>query len=258
MSGTGQAHCRDCRGVGPGSGLIRPLFAPPRQLLLPVELSREPTLDTYLPGPNGEALAAVSALVEGEGDAFIYLLGPTGAGKTHLLQGACLAAARHGRRAYYCPLGQPDLDPAVLDDLEGLDLVALDDLELVAGRGHWEHAIFVLFNRLRENGRALLVAASMAPDDTGISLPDLRSRLHWGPRYQLRGLSDDDCELLLAKTARRRGLTLGPGMVRFMLERYPRDPASLLNLLERVDSLSLREQHRITVPLIKRAMGGEA
>jgi DnaA-homolog protein len=46
-------------------------------------------------------------------------------------------------------------------------------------------------------------------------------------------------------------------MVRYILTHHDRAPASLVALLERVDSLSLREQHRVTIPLIKRAMAGE-
>lgn len=229
----------------------------PKQLTLPVELGHEPTLEGFLPGPNAEALGAVAAAAEGRGDCFVYLTGATGTGKTHLLHGACLAAALAERRAHYCPLGRPDLDPDVLDSLEELDLVALDDLELIAGIADWEQAVFGLFNRLREHGRTLLVASASVPAESGIALPDLRSRLGWGPRYRLRGLSDEDCQVLLTETANRRGIRLEPDIASYILARHPRDPASLMELLDRIASLSLRERRRTSRPLIRRAMDGE-
>ena len=230
----------------------------PLQLHLPIELRREPTLADYLPGRNGEALAALEATAAGRGEPFLFLFGLPGTGKSHLLQGACLDAARRGRQAHYCPLALPGLAPDLLDDLERLDLVAVDDLDRIAGQGRWELALFGLFNRLRERGRALVTAASAAPDALGIELPDLCSRLQWGPRYRLLPLDEAECETLLRVTALGRGLVLPPEVTRYIMTRYPRDPASLLDLVGRVDAWSLREQRQPTIPLVRRAMQEEA
>lgn len=229
----------------------------PQQLHLSIELRREPTLADYLPGRNGEALSALEAAAAGRGEPFLFLFGLPGTGKSHLLQGACLDAARHGRQAHYCPLGLPGLDPGVLDELERLDLVAVDDLDRIAGQGDWEVALFDLFNRLRERGRALVTAACAAPDALGLGLADLCSRLQWGPRYRLLPLDEAECETLLRVSALGRGLVLPPEVVRYIMTRYPRDPASLLNLVGRVDAWSLREQRQPTIPLVRRAMQGE-
>jgi DnaA family protein len=226
----------------------------PQQLHLPIELRREPTLADYLPGRNGAALAALERTAAGGGEPFLFIIGGSGSGKSHLLQGACLDAARHGRHTHYCPLGLPGLDPGILDDLERLDLVAVDDLDRIAGRGDWERALFDLFNRLRERGRALLAAASAAPDALGLRLPDLSSRLQWGPRYRLLPLDEAECETLLKVTALARGLVLPPEVVRYIMTRYPRDPGSLVDLVGRVDAWSLREQRQPTIPLVRRAM----
>lgn len=229
----------------------------PQQLHLSIELRREPTLADYLPGRNREAVSAFEATAAGRGEPFLFLFGLPGTGKSHLLQGACLDAARHGRHTQYCPLGLSGLDPGVLGGLERLDLVAIDDLERIAGQADWELALFDLFNRLRERGRALVVAASVAPDALGLRLPDLCSRLQWGPRYRLQPLDETECESLLKASAHGRGLILPPEVVRYIMTRYPRDPESLLNLVRRVDAWSLREQRQPTIPLVRRAMQGE-
>jgi DnaA-homolog protein len=223
----------------------------PRQLALPIELTREPTLEEYLPGPNGEALAAVAASAAGQGEPFLFLLGLPGTGKSHLLQAACRAATEAGRQAHYVPLGRPELVPEILDGLEQMDLVAVDDVGAIGGQVPWEHALFDLFNRLREHGRTLLVAAAATPNDLGLRLPDLESRLQWGPRYRLLPLGETDCERLLAETARRRGLHPGAEVVRFVMYHYPRDPGSLVELVARLDRISLREQRQPTIPMVR-------
>ena len=230
---------------------------PARQLHLPIELAREPTLDEYLPGPNAEAVAALRRAAAGQGEPFIFLFGPPETGKSHLLQAACTIAAQHRRLAHYIPLGRPGIVPDILVDLERLDLVALDDLNLIAGQAPWELAVFDLFNRLREHGRALITTASTAPDDLSLDLPDLRSRLHWGPRYRLLPLNEADSETLLRESAHRRGMPLAPEVVRYILTHHPRNPAALLELVAGIDSLSLREQRPPTIPLVRRVMRNE-
>lgn len=230
---------------------------PPRQLALPIERVREPTLGEYLPGPNGEALAAVAASAAGQGEPFLHLFGLPGTGKSHLLQAACRAASEAGRQAHYVPLGRPGLVPEILDGLERLDLVALDDLDGIAGDLHWEHALFDLFNRLREHGRTLLTAATAAADELALGLPDLVSRLQWGPRYRLLPLSEPDCERLLVETARRRGLRLGPEVVRYVMTYHARDPEALVQLAARLDKISLREQRQPTIPMVRQVIKGD-
>ncbi len=224
------------------------------QLHLPIEFIREPTLAEYLPGPNAEAVAAISAMAHGLGEPFVFLFGGSGTGKTHLLQASCLEARAHARQAHFVPLATAGLEPSLLENLERLDLVAIDDIQHVAGERHWETALFSLFNRMRERNGCLLLAANLAPDALPVALADLASRLLWGPRYRLQPLSDSACEKLLTESARRRGIRLGADLVRYVMSRYRRDPGSLMELLSRVDSLSLREQRQPTIPLVRRAM----
>lgn len=224
------------------------------QLHLPLERHPEPTLESYRPGPNAEALEAVTAMARGAGEPYVLLFGTTGTGKTHLLQAACQAVARLGRQAHFVPLGMADLDPAMLENLEQLDLVAIDDIQCIVGDPAWERALFDLFNRMREQGRSLLGATNAAPESLRFRLPDLASRLLWGPRYRLLPLSDLDSEQLLLEAAHSRGMRLAPELVRFIMSHAARDPASLLDLLARLDSLSLREQRLPSIPLVRRLL----
>lgn len=233
------------------------MSSPPQQLHLPLELVREPTLAEFLPGPNAEAVALVEGMASGAGEPFLFLFGRAGTGKTHLLQAACLAAVHQGRQSHFVPLGTAGLKPRVLDDLERLDLVAVDDVQAIAGDAVWERALFDLFNRIREQGRRLLAAAAAAPDDLPLNLPDLRSRLQWGPRYCMLPLTDAESERLLSEAARRRGLALNGEQTGYIMKNHARDPASLLDLIVRIDSLSLREQRPATLPLIRRALRGD-
>ena len=222
------------------------------QLPLGLELRDSARFDGFFAGPNREAVDSLRLAAVGQGESLVYIAGPAGMGKTHLLQAACHHAAGNRRASTYLPMQQLfELAPAVLEGMEQMDLVCLDDVQLMAGDEAWEHGLFNLFNRLREAGGPLLVAGEQRPGLTGFCLPDLVSRLGWGVTYVLRPLDDADMLAALSCRAAGRGLELPEETASFLLKRIPRDPASVFNLLDRLDEASMIEQRRLTIPFVK-------
>lgn len=217
---------------------------------LPLGLSIRPSVDFagFIVGRNGEAVSRLRT----PQDPFIYLWGESGSGKSHLLQAACLQTHREERLPAYLPLkSRQEIDPGMLEGLEGYALVCLDDLEQVAGEAAWERAIFNLFNLLRDNGGQLIVAADRPPASLPLELPDLASRLTWGPCYHLLPLDDDERLELLLSSAQRRGLNLSVETASFLLQRTPRDIHFLTLLIDRLDTASLAAQRRLTIPFVR-------
>jgi DnaA family protein len=222
------------------------------QLPLGLALRESARFDSYYPGNNHEAVQAARGCATGDGEQLVYLAAPAGCGKTHLLQAACVTAAAAGRSVVYLPLASAgQLSPLMLDGLEQQDLVCLDDVDMIAGHPEWEQALFGLFNRLREAGRTLLVAASKRADRCGFGLPDLVSRLGWGVTYVLAPLLDAQVVDALALRARGRGLELPDDTAQYLVRRLPRDLPTVFALLDRLDQVSMIEQRRLTIPFVK-------
>lgn len=233
-----------------------------RQLSLNVHLNDDATFDNYFVAPasgNCLALQAVRSLVENrEGDPFVYIWGPEGVGISHLLQAACHAADQHGLRSQYLPLEElAGFAPEeLLEGLETLDLLCMDGVQHVMGQPGWDHAMFHLYNRLRDHRRCrLLVSADCAPRDLGSQLPDLVSRMGWGIAFHLQPLDDNGKMQALKLRARARGIELADEVLAFILHRASRDMVELFDCLQRIDSLSLAEQRRVTVPFVRKALG---
>ena len=222
------------------------------QLPLQIGLRPAATLEGFVAGDNAQLLASVRAAVLGTGERFLFLVGPAGSGKTHLLAGACNLGAARELRCAYLPLGLPDsLDPGLLSDLDGLDLVCLDDLDGVVGNRRWEEALFTLFNGLRDRGGRLIVAAERGPGSLPLALADLHSRLSWGLTLPVRPLRDEQLCGALEVAAAARGLRLGEGAARYLVERLPRDLPTLLALLDRLDEASLAAKRPLTLPFVR-------
>ena len=115
--------------------------------------------------------------------------------------------------------------------------------------------MFHLFNRLRDSGRRLLIAASQSPRELPVKLPDLKSRLTMALVFQMRGLSDEDKLRALQLRASRRGLHLTDEVGHFILTRGTRSMSALFELLERLDQASLQAQRKLTIPFLKETLG---
>lgn len=228
------------------------------QLPLALRCPPDQRFETFVGAPTG-ALLQLRAFARGDtgtGEA-LYLAGPAGTGKTHLLLAACAEAETAGRRTAYLPLAAAAgrLREA-LEAFEHADLVALDGLEAVAGTREDEVALFDAHNRARDAGRRLLYAARVAPDALPLTLPDLRSRLSQCVRLMLEPLDDAGRADVLRLRAQRRGLQLEDAAIDWLLRRVDRDLASLTELFDRLDRESLAAQRRLTVPFLRRVLGG--
>jgi len=221
---------------------------------LPLQLSLRPpaTLASFVPGDNLQALGVLGALAEGRGESLIFLHGPAGCGKTHLLAGTCARAMARGARCAYVPLREAaSLSPELLNGLDALDVVCIDDVDAIAGDREWETALFRVFNALREHGRRLVASAACPPGALPLSLPDLRSRLGWGLTLGLRPLHGEALAVALQSAAAARGMRLDAEVARYILERCPRHLPALLRILEDLDRASLAAQRTLTIPFVK-------
>lgn len=226
-----------------------------RQLALDFQWDERFDFAGFVAGPNAEAVTALKRASNPDGRRVIYLYGESGVGKSHLLQAACSEASAWGLTAVYLPLAQMvNRSPQFLENLEKVDVAALDDLDRLVGVTEWQQAVFHLFNRLQDTGRELLMAGSRRPAELGLALPDLVSRLQWTLVLRLEKLGDEGKLLALDWRAQRRGLDLPKETARYLLNHCPRDTGYLFRLLDELDAASLQAQRRLTIPFLKKVL----
>lgn len=225
------------------------LFSP--QIPLQLEPRRPDRFDDFIAGPNVNALAAVRQLLNEPGGS-LFLSGPDGSGKSHLLNALCHEARENGLAAFYiAPKRLPEEAAASLEGLQVLDLVCVDDLDSVAGNPVWESALFGCFNEVRAARGRLLVSSNQPLASLEFCLPDLASRLAWGVRQNLR-LPDDDGKLeILQQRALTLRIDLPQDVQSYLLKYGKRDMSSLLLALERLKDAAFAGKRKITVPLAR-------
>jgi len=226
------------------------------QLPLGFEASELFTFESYVPGNNVVAVGLAQQLASDQGEKQLYFWGESGLGKSHLLQACCNLAAKNKHTV--CYLTQSEIagqSADMFDGLEQLELICLDDIETWLVDATWETALFDLINRVRENNSRLIMASTHPPEDAFVQLPDLRSRLAWGPVFQLQALTDKEKFQALRFRAKQSGLELPENVAAYLMQRYPRDMFGLFERLAVLDKASMAMQRKLTIPLVKSVFG---
>ncbi len=228
------------------------------QLPLGFEPGELYTFDSLVSGDNAVAAALAQQTALGAGEKQLYFWGESGLGKSHLLQACCNLAAKNQRTVCYLTQEEiSDQSTDMFDGLEQINLICLDDIETWLIDHVWETALFNLINRVRENNNGLMMASAHPPEEAFVKLPDLRSRLSWGPVFQLRGLSDKDKYQALRYRANQNGLELPENVADYLMQRYPRDMFGLFERLAVLDKAAMATQRRLTIPLVKSVFAEE-
>lgn len=227
------------------------------QRLLTLSLPIRLTYETFLTGDNQETVLYLQQLDSQQAFHQTGIVGALGSGKTHLLHAAVEQAQRQGQQVMYLPLAELEgHSPDVLLGLESCDVLACDDLDLVLQQPAWNLAFFHLINAFIDRGKGHFIwSASNSIWNLAVALPDLRSRLQAATSFQLHPLCDQDKVIALQKYAQRKGFELDIKHAEYLVNRVDRNLSSLFTLLEKLESVSLQEKRRITVPFMKEVLG---
>lgn len=125
----------------------------------------------------------------------IYLYGPKGAGKTHLLMGAANALRARGKRVFFVRastfadhvvqairLGQMQEFRKIYRDIDAL---VVDDIHIFSKKSATQEEFFHTFNTLHTSGRPIILSANVSPMQLNAVEPRLISRFEWGISLEL-------------------------------------------------------------------------
>lgn len=208
----------------------------PRQLALALSHSESFAREDFLGGPSNATAVSLIERWPDWPDRMMLLVGPRGAGKSHLA--AIWAEASGARR-----VAARSTDAANLPAMFATGALVLEDI--AAGRFD-EAALFHLINFAREERAFVLMTARETPAAWNITVPDLASRLRVLPVVELAAPDDALLRALIVKLFSDRQLTVEESLVAYLAARIERSFEGVHRAVERLDREALRQQRPVT------------
>lgn len=207
----------------------------PRQLALALPHAESFAREDFLTGTSNEAALAMVERWPDWPDRALALVGPEGAGKSHLA--AIWAEIAGARRVSARALGETNL-------LSALSTGALVVEDAPARLD--ERALFHLLNLVREEQAFLLMTARSPPVGWTVALPDLASRLRAVPLVSLSAPDDALLRALLVKLFADRQLAVDQTLIGYIATRIERSFAAARAAVEELDREALRQKRPVT------------
>ncbi len=160
-----------------------------------VALNPDYTFERFVIGPGNQlAHAAALAIAEAPGEAYnpLFLHGPPGLGKTHLLGAIANYLHRHSPQLAVHYTTAESFTNEFVSSLHGsgidafkeryrrTDVLLIDDVQFLQGKAHTADEFFHTFNALYEGGAQLVLTADRVPAELSALAERLRDRFEWG------------------------------------------------------------------------------
>ncbi|MCE5278953.1 MAG: chromosomal replication initiator protein DnaA [Planctomycetaceae bacterium] len=204
----------------------------PRRAAAPVALRGE--LDDFVVGPsNRMAYSAALAITEAPVPPFnpLFIHGPCGVGKTHLLQGICNAVSRRRRDGRPCTwryvTGEQFTNEFIsalrakrVDEFRGryrnLDMLAIDDVHFLAAKKATQDEFLHTYNTIESGGRQVVMASDAHPRLVGEFNPQLVSRFVAGMVVKVDAPDKDTRLAILARRSRMMKLRVSADVLDYV------------------------------------------
>lgn len=210
----------------------------PESPQLTLELAPEPGFERenfVVSGSNEQAYAMIKLWPDWPAP-MLLILGPPGAGKSHL--GAIWASiAKAGVQSAAA------LAAANIEALAAAGPLLLEDADAI---GEAETQLFHLINLMRENGVALVITAKAPPDAWGLRTADLLSRLRLAPTVAIGPPDDALMRAVLVKLLIDRQLVIDTSVVGYIALRLERSLDAARTFIDALDREALARQCRIS------------
>ena len=181
------------------------------------------TFDNFVVGPSNRfAHSAAIAVSKTPGQVYnpLFIYGPPGVGKTHLLYAIANGIRKDNPDANIVYIKGDQFTNELIDAIKNgkniefrskyreADLFLVDDIQFIAGKESTQEEFFHTFNKLYEEHKQIVLTSDRKPDDMLTLEERLRSRFLWGLIADINPPDYETRMAIIKNKARQLGLDL--------------------------------------------------
>lgn len=228
------------------------------------------SFETFVIGNTNQfAHAACRAVAQQPGQTYnpLFIYGPAGLGKTHLLKAIGHEILRNSTsaRVYYlsCESFTTELIQAISQDRmrefkdkyrKGCDILLLDDIHFLAGKERTQEEFFYTFNYLHDAKKQIVITADRYPKDiTGLE-NRLQTRFEWGLVADIQPPDIETRVAILQNKAETEQIILPHEVAEFIASNVTTNVRELEGCLRRLQFHATYSPSPISIELAKQVL----
>ncbi len=236
----------------------------------PKKYQMEYTFDNFVVGnSNRFAKAACSRVAEDPGYSYnpLFIYGPSGLGKTHLLYAISNQILKKNPKAIIIYVKSEEFLNQLIDSVSKhntaafrqkyrhCDVLLVDDVQFFAGKNSVQEEFFHTFNALFENKKQIILTSDRPPKELSSLEERIRTRFEWG---LMADIQPPDLELriaILKRKAEDLNIQVSNEVLNFLAENIKNNIRQIEGAIKRLDAYSKLNGKSISIDLAKSVVG---
>ncbi len=227
------------------------------------------TFDNFIVGPSNRfAHSAAIAVSKTPGQVYnpLFLYGPPGVGKTHLLYAIANGIRRHNPEANIVYIKGDQFTNELIDAIKNgkniefrskyreADLFLIDDVQFIAGKESTQEEFFHTFNKLYEEHKQIVMTSDRKPSDM-LTLEDrLKTRFEWGLIADIQPPDYETRMAILKNKATTLGMDLDDDVCNYIAINITNNVRQIEGTVKRILAYRDLNNMPLDLPNITRAM----